>query len=93
MPHEFAVKVSLATTQKHAKGGQFALHVMALPGNPDDGHTLKDVIPDMEKLISNDINAILAATDYNFCLLLNWVKDFLRLCWLVLFALRTTAQT
>ena len=163
MPYEFGVKVSLATTLKHAKGGQFALHAMALPGNPYDGHTLKQVIPDMQALIGTDIsriladagyrghhapdthkfrvftqeqkrglpdavkkmmkrraaiepvighvknehrmgrnylahstgdaiNAILAATGYNFRLLLNWLKDFLRLCWLVLFALRKTAQ-
>ncbi len=39
MPYEFGVKVSVATTLKHAKGGQFALHAMALPGNPYDGHT------------------------------------------------------
>jgi IS5 family transposase len=39
-PYEFGVKVSIATTLKRSKGGQFALHAMALPGNPYDGHTL-----------------------------------------------------
>ena len=50
MPYEFGVKVSLATTLKHAKGGQFALHAAALLGNPYDGHTLKQVIPGMHQL-------------------------------------------
>jgi len=48
-PYEFGVKVSIATTLKRSKGGQFALHAMALPGNPYDGHTLKTVLPDMER--------------------------------------------
>ena len=163
MPYEFGIKVSIATTLKHAKGGQFAIHAMALPGNPYDGHTLKTVIPDMQALIGNDIkriladagyrghnapdthklrvftqgqkrgvtdtvkkmmkrraavepvighiknehrmarnylahrtgdaiNAILAAAGYNFRLLLNWLKDFLCLCWLLAFAIRKIAQ-
>jgi transposase, IS5 family len=163
MPYEFGVKVSIATTLKHARGGQFALHAAALPGNPYDGHTLKTVIPDMQALIGNDIkriladagyrghnapdthqfrvftqgqkrgvtdtvkklmkrraavepvighiknehrmarnylahttgdavNAVLAAAGYNFRLLLNWLRDFLRLCWLLEFAIRKTAQ-
>lgn len=162
-PYEFGVKVSVATTLKHAKGGQFALHAMALPGNPYDGHTLKEIIPGMQALIGNDIkriladagyrghnapgahkfrvftqgqkrgvtdivkkmmkrraaiepvighiknehrlgrnylahgtgdaiNAILAAAGYNFRLLLNWLRDFLRLCWLAIFAPRKIAQ-
>jgi IS5 family transposase len=33
-PYEFGVKVSVATTLKRSKGGQFALHAAALPGNP-----------------------------------------------------------
>jgi len=36
-PYEFGVKVSVATTLKRSKGGQFALHAKALPGNPYDG--------------------------------------------------------
>jgi len=54
-PYEFGVKVSVATTLAHAKGGQFVTHVKALPGNPYDGHTLKTVIPDMEALVGNTI--------------------------------------
>ena len=54
-PYEFGVKVSVATTLAHAKGGQFVAHVKSLPGNPYDGHTLATVIPDMEALIGNTI--------------------------------------
>jgi transposase, IS5 family len=36
-PYEFGVKVSVATTLSHAKGGQFVTHVKALPGNPSHG--------------------------------------------------------
>ena len=49
-PYEFGVKVSVATTLKHCKGGQFVAHVQALPGNPYDGHTLARVIPAIERL-------------------------------------------
>jgi IS5 family transposase len=54
-PYEFGVKASVATTLRHAKGGQFVTHVKALPGNPYDGHTLATVIPDMEALVGNTI--------------------------------------
>ena len=63
-PYEFGVKVSVATTLKRSKGGQFALHAKALPGNPYDGHTLATVIPDMEKIIGNDIGRVLADAGY-----------------------------
>ena len=43
-PYEFGVKVSIVTTNRRSKGGQFVLHAKALPGNPYDGHTLRDVI-------------------------------------------------
>ncbi|MET4801599.1 IS5 family transposase [Bradyrhizobium sp. LB11.1] len=63
-PYEFGVKVSVATTLAHAKGGQFVAHVKALPGNPYDGHTLATVIPDMEALIGDTIERILADKGY-----------------------------
>ena len=63
-PYEFGVKVSVATTLKHCKGGQFVTHVKALPGNPYDGHTLATVIPDMEALVGNTIARILADKGY-----------------------------
>jgi IS5 family transposase len=49
-PYEFGVKTSIVTTNARAPGGQFVLHAKTLPGNPYDGHTLKAVIEDTEKL-------------------------------------------
>ena len=63
-PYEFGVKVSVATTLNRSKGGQFALHAMALPGNPYDGHTLETVIADMEQTIGNELSRILADAGY-----------------------------
>lgn len=63
-PYEFGVKVSVATTLAHAKGGQFVTHVKALPGNPYDGHTLATVIPEMEELIGNTIERALLDKGY-----------------------------
>lgn len=54
-PYEFGVKVSLTTTNRRAKGGQFILHAKALPGNPYDGHTLRDVIEETEALTGREI--------------------------------------
>jgi transposase, IS5 family len=63
-PYEFGVKVSVATTLSHAKGGQFVTHVKSMPGNPYDGHTLKTVIPEMEQLIGNIIERLLGDKGY-----------------------------
>jgi len=63
-PYEFGVKVSIATTLKRSKGGQFALHAKALPGNPYDGHTLATIIPEMEKTIGAEIERALADAGY-----------------------------
>lgn len=63
-PYEFGVKVSLATTLHRSKGGQFALHARALPGNPYDGHTLAAIIPDMEHTIGNEIERLLGDAGY-----------------------------
>ena len=41
-PYEFGVKTSIVTTNARAPGGQFVLHSQTLPGNPYDGHTLKN---------------------------------------------------
>jgi transposase, IS5 family len=59
-PYEFGVKVSVATTLHHSKGGQFVAHVKALPGNPYDGHTLATVIPDIEAQIGANLSRIVA---------------------------------
>ena len=43
-PYEFGVKASIATNNRRAPGGLFVLHARAMPDNPYDGHTLRDVI-------------------------------------------------
>jgi transposase, IS5 family len=63
-PYEFGVKVSVATTLKHCKGGQFVAHVQALPGNPYDGHTLARIIPAIEQLVGNTIDRLHADAGY-----------------------------
>ena len=63
-PYEFGVKVSVATTLKHCKGGQFVAHVQSLPGNPYDGHTLARVIPAIEQLVGNTIERLHADAGY-----------------------------
>ena len=47
---EFGVKVSVATTNRPAPGGQFVLGARALPGNPFDGHTLAAQIAQTERI-------------------------------------------
>lgn len=54
-PYEFGVKVSLTTTNKRGKGGQFILHAKALPGSPYDGHTLREAIEETEALTGREI--------------------------------------
>jgi IS5 family transposase len=54
-PYEFGVKASIVTTNARAPGGQFVLHAKALPGNPYDGHTLRDVIEGTQKLTGCEI--------------------------------------
>jgi transposase, IS5 family len=54
-PYEFGVKVSIVTTNARAPGGQFVLHAKALPGNPCDGHTLRDVIDQTQQLTGCEI--------------------------------------
>jgi IS5 family transposase len=63
-PYEFGVKVSVATTLKHSKGGQFIAHAQALPGNPYDGHTLAEVIPAIEQLVGNTLERLHADAGY-----------------------------
>ncbi len=63
-PYEFGVKVSVATTLSRAKGGQFVIHAKALPGNPYDGHTRATVLPEMQALVGNVIERVLADKGY-----------------------------
>ena len=54
-PYEFGVKASIVTTNRRAPGGLFVLHAKSLPGNPYDGHTLRDVIEDTQNLTGCEI--------------------------------------
>ncbi len=63
-PYEFGVKVSLTTTNKRCKGGQFILHAKALPGNPYDGHTLKEVIEETQALTGREIERVYVDKGY-----------------------------
>jgi IS5 family transposase len=63
-PYEFGVKVSLATTIRPSKGGQFIVHAKAMPGNPYDGHTLESVIPDIEATTGAKLGRIIADAGY-----------------------------
>jgi IS5 family transposase len=47
---EFGCKVSLATTNRPAPGGQFVIGARSLPGNPFDGHTLAAQIAQTERI-------------------------------------------
>ena len=49
-PYEFGVKASIVTNNRRAPGGLFVLHASSLPGNPYDGHTLRNVIDRTETL-------------------------------------------
>src|SRR4051812_33400854 len=49
-PYEFGVKASIVTNNRRAPGGLFVLHASAMPDNPYDGHTLRDVIDRTETL-------------------------------------------
>lgn len=54
-PYEFGVKVSVVTTNRRCKGGQFVLHAKALPGTPYDGHTLAEALQETEALTGRAI--------------------------------------
>jgi transposase, IS5 family len=47
---EFGCKISLATTNRTAPGGQFVIGARTLPGNPFDGHTLAAQIAQTERI-------------------------------------------
>jgi IS5 family transposase len=63
-PYEFGVKVSLTTTNKRAKGGQFILHAKALPGNPYNGHTLAEVLAETQALTGREIEQVYVDKGY-----------------------------
>jgi IS5 family transposase len=63
-PYEFGVKVSVVTTNARAPGGQFVLHATALPGNPYDGHTLRAVVEDTQRLTGREIERVYVDKGY-----------------------------
>ena len=63
-PYEFGTKVSIATTNRRCKGGQFVLHAKALPGNPFDGHTLAGVIEETQTLTGREIERVYVDKGY-----------------------------
>lgn len=63
-PYEFGVKVSIVTTNRRCKGGQFVLHAKACPGNPYDGHTLGSVIGETQALTGREIERVYADKGY-----------------------------
>ncbi len=63
-PYEFGVKVSVATPLQRSRGGQFVVHVKALPGNPYDGHTLATIIPAIEDTIGVSLGKIVTDAGY-----------------------------
>lgn len=54
-PYEFGIKVSITTTNRRCKGGQFVLQTEAIAGNPYDGHTLAPAIEETEKLTGRPV--------------------------------------
>lgn len=53
--YEFGVKVSVATTNARARGGQFVLGARALPGNPYDGHSLAGQIDQVARITGREV--------------------------------------
>ena len=58
------MKVSIATTNRRCKGGQFVLHTKTLPGNPYDGHTLREVIEETQALTGREIERVYVDKGY-----------------------------
>jgi IS5 family transposase len=48
-PYEFGCKVSITTNVNAAPAGHFVLHAKALHGRPYDGHTLTEVLEEMQQ--------------------------------------------
>jgi len=57
-PWEFGCKVSIATTNRRCKGGQFVVHARAFHGNPYDGHTLRRVIEETQALTGRAVDPL-----------------------------------
>jgi IS5 family transposase len=64
-PCEFDVKVSVSTAIQRRRGSQFVAHVAAPPDQPDDGHTLAKVVPDITHQIGVNLQPIIAQVGYH----------------------------
>ena len=62
--YEFGCKVSLATTNAVAPGGQFVLGARTLPGNPYDGHTLAEQLAQVTRITGVEIERAYADRGY-----------------------------
>jgi hypothetical protein len=56
--------IEITTANAKSPGGQFVLHAKALPGNPYDGHTLKDVSDATEALTGREIECVYVDKGY-----------------------------
>lgn len=63
-PYEFGCKVSITTTNRRCKGGQFVLHAKAFHGNPYDGHTLGTVIQQTQALTGREVERVYVDKGY-----------------------------
>jgi IS5 family transposase len=63
-PYEFGRKVRVATTNARAPGGQFVTHMKAFHENPYDGHTLAEVIAEMERWTGIEVERIYVDKGY-----------------------------
>lgn len=54
---------SIVPTNARSPGGMFVLHASALPGNPYDGHTLREAIAATEKLTGRTVERAYVARD------------------------------
>lgn len=63
-PWEFGCKVSIATTNRRCKGGQFVVHAKAFHGNPYDGHTLRPVIEETQALTGRAVERVYVDKGY-----------------------------
>jgi len=63
-PYEFGCKVSITTTNRRCRGGQFVLHAKAFHGNPYDGHTLGTVIAETQALTGREIERVYVDKGY-----------------------------
>jgi hypothetical protein len=55
--------IAVACRTVGVKAGQFVLHARALPGNPYDGHTLRGIIEETQRLIGRETSALMSTRD------------------------------